>query len=669
VTTNEEHTVLRNKPALQEHLERGRTARDAGDLQSAAEHFLAATREAPRHAGAKSHLAHVLTQLHRFEEARVVYMELLDLKPNDASILAKAALVDVKLGHRDGAREKLGQAEALARDDAQTLMTIAEGFREIGDRQRALDVLKKAVPLTSGPQRARALRALAELTIRDDPAAANAFLEEAIASSPEDPLTSFKLAEAICRSQPGWNRSWGHATGGDVTKAKTILARLVEHENAAWRAKANELLAGISRYEGKWEEALHYLENAAAAEPANLTRRCQIGVALLDLDRLDDAETALRKVVAEDPRNARALSGLDTIAKLKSTLQPRQRSEVVAEPGSAGQAHLSSPESHREVFDWRAELRTAVEIVRNAGTIDGNVVAAASILVKYGVTDVLQPHFEGLQAFSPSGRKVATIARDLERGGLARSAQHILSDTAGEEAELDQMSSVVQKLLPNSDTLLIIFAGLAGQLNVSFSLTRRLLDGAGASEIYVRDVEETRYLGGIVGLGTDFASTTAAIRRIAETSNAKRLLMLGNCHGAPGALRYAVACGAEAVLAIDPRIGRPPSSTLRPVESGRIARAMERIGKPPEIFEVYRNCAVRPQTTLVVDDSQEPFASRAHELGSLSGVTVASLAAPRSSITRELLVRGLFKPVLHEFVKHGRLSAETLASIARANGE
>lgn len=653
-------------------LDQGRLARKNGDLLGALNHFKAARREKRNGMIAQFEIAQTLDLLERPAKALDCYKKILERFPDNVRASVGASLMTFKLGDRETAVKSMESVIAAAKKDPKKLLYVAEGFITLSEPGRASELLRSVVQTADDDTRARVIRRLANLASEsaDSPSVLDV-LDSAVAESPDDPRIRYGLAQAICVAQPDWTprgRSPEHTvrSESEIAKARAILEDMSTQQKGEWNTKALVLLAHIARYEHRWDDALLAFEKAAAAEPGNLEILCEIGICLCDLSRLDEAKLQFDLVLSKDAAKIEALLGLGDVAKLQDDLEGALREyerAAVLEPNNATvHARLRRLQGRVGKFDWREELDSAIHVIRDSGRAKGTLVPAAVVALRYGVTDVLQPVTRELEDTSPAGRQIVMAARALDRAGLCRTREQLEEGAAG-GGDLDEMAGVVSKIVPGAETLLVIFGGAAGQVDITFSLFYRLLRARISSMLFVRDVEDTRYLGGIVGLGSDFDSTVDALRGIAERSGAKRLLMIGNCQGAGAAIRYGVAANAEAILAFDPRIGLPNMASLKPVEASKFSQAVARFGDIRSVDEIYSNAPDKPRLFVIYDSNREPQATRARELGRIEGATAAGIPVVRSQLLRILLAEGLLTPILSEFVASGRIGEKLLGQL------
>jgi hypothetical protein len=251
--------------------------------------------------------------------------------------------------------------------------------------------------------------------------------------------------------------------------------------------------------------------------------------------------------------------------------------------------------------------------------------------------------------------------------GLARPLSACASGSDAVESQFDSLRGFLEMPVSGSDTVLIVFGGTNNRLWITFSLLHEILRKTGVSVIYCRDLQRLWYAGGIIGLGEDFPSTLQGFRALIRRYGATRVLTLGNCMGCLGALRYGLWLGAQGVLALSPKLR--PLADLEPHERARFRPLREnRPAADNNIRREYLEVPSLPKVTLVFGEDCAEDAYNAHAMADVAGVTLAGI--PQSSDTnsvKDLLVRGLFEPLLQDFVAAGVLSQEvrTLISASR----
>jgi len=276
---------------------------------------------------------------------------------------------------------------------------------------------------------------------------------------------------------------------------------------------------------------------------------------------------------------------------------------------------------------------------------------------------------------------LAAVLRDLDRPEeatsiyqqiLVKKEDHVQShmglgwiDQA--ESQLMALRGFLEMPVPDSDTILIVFGGTNNRLWMTFSLLHRILRKTGVSVIYCRDLQRVWYAGGIVGLGHDFQSTVEGFRELVTRYGAKRVLTLGNCIGCLGALRYGLSLGAQGALAISPKLRL--MGDLEPHQRARLRPILHRgPAQDKNIHREYLEVSSRPNVALIFGEQCAGDVYNANVMADVPGITLAGI--PDSSdadSVKDLLVRGLFEPLLQDFVANGVVSQEihTLISTPR----
>jgi hypothetical protein len=319
----------------------------------------------------------------------------------------------------------------------------------------------------------------------------------------------------------------------------------------------------------------------------------------------------------------------------------------------------------QESFDWRQEFEAAVQIVRSGDAPAGKLLAAVTTLFNYGITDIVHPVLARLERISPHARKLALGVRELERTGLARSLGSEKAQPDPNDYQLEELKGFIEKPVANSDTMLVAFSGSNNRMSFTLSMMHRFLRKSGVSVVYVRDINRNRYLGGILGLGADFAETTQGFADLAKRYGAKRILTLGNCTGCLGALRYGAALGAEAMLGISPALRAKRADTLKPEHAKRLAALRGNLPANHKTLDVlFAEAKQQLSVALVYGEKCTQDAEDARSIAKFSNVTLLPIlnSADHNGMG-ELLMRGLLAPLLSEFVLKGRVSPEMQTKI------
>lgn len=205
------------------------------------------------------------------------------------------ALALAARGDRDGARKEYESALALKPDDAAVLVSLGDGALHDERWDAAADYFERALALDPGFTKARGNRAEAlAKTGRVDEAIA--VYRAAIA---DDPTLGFELGNL--------EFSRGHAPAA-IAAWRAVLA--VE---PTWHTVRDNVAVALLALD-RPDEAIAELERVVGEEPQHQRAQRHLGMALARVGRRDEALAALRRAVAldaDDREAARALADLE----------------------------------------------------------------------------------------------------------------------------------------------------------------------------------------------------------------------------------------------------------------------------------------------------------------------------------------------------------------------
>jgi tetratricopeptide (TPR) repeat protein len=637
----------------------GRIERRLGDASAALDHFRAAAEAVPGNRFVLNDLAGALADLDQPGHAAAIYNRILTADPEHAPSHLGLGWIARRAGDDPAAARHFAEAVGLLRSAVEadphnldTQALLATALRET-DRLDEAEAIYRAI-LDQRPGHVSSHMGLGWL------ARARGTHEAA--------LTHFAAA--------------AHAGPGDVTAhlaAAGVLANLGRHEEAeaAYRRviaqaphhpQARSALADLARTKGDWSGALDHLRVAIEADPRSLRLRLRLGRALSDLSRWAEAEDVFQAILGDSPRDAEALIGLADAAKAQgdteralslyrdaagiAPLDPRPRRELRREATLDG------------ADDWRTEVNDAMEVAATTASAPEAQIEAAKTLVEYGLTEAAKPLLSRLQARFPVARQLVLAVRQMERMGLAVPVPNGRPHPDAADHQLEALRGVIEIPVAEADTLLLVFAGTNNRLWMTFSLLHKLLRKTQISIVYCRDLRRDWYASGVVGVGGDFASTVHGFRDLATAHGARRILTLGNCVGCGGALRFGLALGAQGVLGLGPKL--QPNDALKPDQKASLASIRQLLPSGHKAARIrYREADSRPAVSLIYGERCGADAAEARSMADIPGIEATAIpeSADPDSV-KDLLVRGLLEPVLHDFVCHGRLSPELRARIA-----
>jgi hypothetical protein len=207
--------------------------------------------------------------------------------------------------------------------------------------------------------------------------------------------------------------------------------------------------------------------------------------------------------------------------------------------------------------------------------------------------------------------------------------------------DLNENVQVVAR--PDTDTVMMLFSGWPHLLGLPLCVVHRWLGRLPANLIYLSDVRNLVFQGGVSPLGKDRAATIAALREMIASLGGRRLVCYGDSGGAFAALHYGLELGAEAVLATGARTNLAnlrrarDDNSLHP-ESSDVAI---------DLRELFRASPRPPRTLLVYAEHNWDDRLHALHLASLSGVTLRKVTKySRHVVVPELMRRGEFQSLL-----------------------
>jgi len=117
----------------------------------------------------------------------------------------------------------------------------------------------------------------------------------------------------------------------------------------------------------------------------------------------------------------------------------------------------------------------------------------------------------------------------------------------------DPARHAVADFTPDSDTLLVLFGGIAGGVSMPVYEFFRVTEGYPVKRLFLRDPNRAWYLLGLPGIGDDADSVEAALRETIRQTGVRRVVMAGASAGGFAALGFGARLGVERVLAFSPQ--------------------------------------------------------------------------------------------------------------------
>jgi len=407
---------------------------------------------------------------------------------------------------------------------------------------------------------------------------------------------------------------------------------------------------------------------------ASVQALLEAGRSHLAAGRLNEAETAFRQIVRSERENADGLVGLAETARLGGDTElaiMHYQAASAARPNDLGiYASLRHLLIEQARFDWRADIEKALAILRRASSTPEERLAACNLLVQYGVTLGLEGELTALSSRFQQAADLLRAVQQLRRSGMARQVPDLEQVDDLEQEELILSFGVTERAVAGSDTLVLVFGGANHRLGLSFDIIQRILRPTGVSTLYLRDLERTWYLGGIVGLGRTFGETAAKLGEKVARLGVSRILAIGNCVGCAGAMRYGLALEVDSILGLAPRLRIPDFVMEGPRMRDKLSRTQA--AEPllaGDIRELYETAGRRPGLNLIYGEDCAEDAEDVKHMAGIAGVRTVGIAGyARHACLSILLGRGLLTPLLHGFVSNGAISRDLVVDIERAMG-
>ncbi|HMN88178.1 MAG TPA: hypothetical protein PKA74_19660 [Bauldia sp.] len=201
-----------------------------------------------------------------------------------------------------------------------------------------------------------------------------------------------------------------------------------------------------------------------------------------------------------------------------------------------------------------------------------------------------------------------------------------------------------------SETTVICFTGRGSRFGISSYFLRSLLQMHRVNLVLVFDWDEVGYLAGVRGLGDTMEESVARLSAMCARLGTRRLVVLGTSLGGFAAMRYALALGADATLALAPRLhvfDNPAN-----LASLRAAVGDEVTAESIDVRAHHHAAERAPLTWIVYGTANEADVRSAAHMRGLDGVVEIPLEGigDHRLITR-LAVSGEFTPLFARFLE------------------
>ena len=214
----------------------------------------------------------------------------------------------------------------------------------------------------------------------------------------------------------------------------------------------------------------------------------------------------------------------------------------------------------------------------------------------------------------------------------------------------DDLASDLQVVeRPGSDTVVFAFCGRKQTIGMPLWLFQRWLSRLRASVVYLRDFDDTHYLGGIRSIGSE-ARTAQELERIAGRLGASRIVCLGNSSGGYAAALYGLQIGAEKVASFSGATNLEPEFNLHLNRVEAAVPLKQRFPKTRlDLRERYLAARSVPCTRLIYGEQAWDDRIHAEHMAGLPGVELMPIEGHQGHGTvAEMVRRRLFEAVLDD---------------------
>jgi tetratricopeptide (TPR) repeat protein len=423
----------------------------SGRLQEAADHFrsiLTANRSSTQ---TQTHLAGVLVDMGKYDEAVVTYNDVLSYRVDDPEALEPAGLLFLAMGRPQDAAPLLEKLAAIKTNDASAQMHFVAALICQKDFEKAVSGYQFAQGLMKNAdetlptflfellrilalQKKVAAKDATQLTYSDLSGLADRFSTKRMEREAKALKKPLSTAVDIVLAWAG---------RGESRRAMTALDSIMP---LAERGQISMAKGSIAAMQQRYPEAEHWFSEAVKSDPSSGSAKSNLGAALLAMRRYDEAVTQFREVLKNDPNDANALMNLGMALSALNRLDDAEQTYKNMQNIKGGEA--KGLDGLGDVALRRGKVEDALSHLEKAASLapqDGGIlVHLGAVLVRAGrFADAIQrlqkatedPHVNtdalagayvdastGLAAAARSRRDYAQVERVL-RDGLAHAPE------------------------------------------------------------------------------------------------------------------------------------------------------------------------------------------------------------------------------------------------------
>ena len=480
-----------------------------------------------------------MTQQHAAELAKEVQRLLTSNNLEEASSVLKGAIVR----HPKHLRLRMLEAKVLEKQGKQT---------EARDRY---DLIRKAFPNKPQANFHLARLAIAQGDFED----AETYLQAAEAQGMTESFTGKLRTRITARdSDPAVSRRAFERIV--ASKAEPSAALLIKLANICFKMDDNQAVFALA-------ERMLRID---PVEAHNLAAQAAI--------KIGDAERAEREyatLLDLDPENPRWISGkMDFLQRIGENDKAIALLREAIGRGLAG----------AQLFDGINRLRIPPDIaevaVRWAQTVEVGAAKREQTVAAYILSAFLN------QAPSPQVQMSTPGKANGKPTHLYDWSKDAPADSAFKRALVTETQDKDILVAPaeNSNTVVLVFTGLADQAMVPIGILDRYFAALNLTAVYLRDSSRLLFNNGVASVAQNFDGTVEYLRNIISGFGSSRLVSMGTSAGGYAAIRYGLSLGADCIAGFS----APTNLTAAFLaDDGRGRIVANRLQKlPPETLDI-----------------------------------------------------------------------------------